>query len=95
MENGKITPIPNKERFLSMEPYGPADRAINQQSNQSSKMEVEHSDIKFNGSINVNIPGTNAVALEIMKTTIFRNEIVRVFNELQEKNNNGGKVAGY
>jgi hypothetical protein len=95
LENGKITPIPNKERFLSMEPYGPADRAMNQQSNQSSEMKVEHSDIKFNGSINVNIPGTNAVALEIMKTTIFRNEIVRVFNELQEKNNNGGKVAGY
>ena len=95
LQEGKITPLDKKDDILAMKPGGAVDNYSKQQNGQSSEMKVEHSDIKFNGSINVNIPGTNAIALEIMKTTIFRNEIVRVFNELQEKNNNGGKVAGY
>jgi hypothetical protein len=76
-----------------MEPYGPADRAINQQSNQSSKMEVEHGDMNVSGNININIPGTNAIALEIMKTTAFRTQIASMVNSQLEMNKNG-KIAG-
>jgi hypothetical protein len=93
LENGKITPIPNKERFLSMEPYGPADRTMKQQSNQSSKMEIEHGSLNVSGSINLNIPGTNAIALEIMKTTAFRTQIASMVNSQLEMNRNQ-KTAG-
>jgi hypothetical protein len=88
LENGKITPIPNKERFLSMEPYGPADRTMNQQSNQNSKMEVEHGEMSINGNINLNLPGGNSIALEVLKTSAFQTEIARMVNSQIEKNKN-------
>jgi hypothetical protein len=89
LENGKITPIPNKEKFLSMEPYGPADRTMNQQNKQGSdNLKVEHGEMSINGNINLNMPGGNSIALEVMKTSAFQAEVARMVNSQIEKNKN-------
>ena len=89
-----VTPIPNSESFVSMKPNGFFDNAMNnQKNNESSKMEVEHSDMNVKGSINITIPGTDAIALDIMKTTAFRTQIVSMVNSQLEINKNG-KTAG-
>lgn len=86
-----VTPIPNSESFVSMKPNGFFDKSMGKSEKQqdASKMEVEHGDINVKGSVNINIPGTDALALEIMKTSIFRNEIVKIFNSQKEFNENG------
>jgi hypothetical protein len=89
-----VTPIPNSESFVSMKPNGFFDNAMNgQKNNEPSKMDVEHSDMNVKGSININIPGTDAIALDIMKTTAFRTQIVSMVNSQLEINKNG-KTAG-
>jgi hypothetical protein len=85
-----VTPIPNSESFISMKPNGFFDNAINnQKSNESTEMDIEFGDINVKGSININIPGTDALALDIMKTTAFRNQIVAMVNSQLEINKNG------
>jgi hypothetical protein len=89
-----VTPIPNSESFVSMKPNGFFDNAMNdQKNNESSKMEIDFDDINVKGSINITIPGTDAIALDIMKTTAFRTQIVSMVNSQLEINKNG-KTAG-
>ncbi len=89
-----VTPIPNSESFVSMKPNGFFDNAMNgQKNNESSKMEIDFDDINVKGSINITIPGTDAIALDIMKTTAFRNQIVAMVNSQLEINKNG-KTSG-
>jgi hypothetical protein len=76
-----------------MKNRGIIDNHINKQSNQNSKMEIDFDDINVKGSINITIPGTDAIALDIMKTTAFRTQIVSMVNSQLEINKNG-KTAG-
>ena len=71
-----------------MEPYGPADRAMNQQNKESDSLKVEHGDMNINGSINLNMPGGNSIALEVMKSSSFQTEIARLVNSQIERNKN-------
>jgi hypothetical protein len=93
IKNGKIHPIDNKDDLVAMKNRGIIDNHINKQSNQNSKMEIDFDDINVKGSINITIPGTDAIALDIMKTTAFRTQIVSMVNSQLEINKNG-KTAG-
>lgn len=93
LQQGKITPLDKKDDILAMKPGGAVDNYSKQLGNQSSKMEIEHGGLNVSGSINLNIPGTNAIALEIMKTTAFRTQIASIVNSQLEMNRNQ-KTAG-
>jgi hypothetical protein len=88
LQQGKITPLDRKDDILAMKPGGAVDNYTKQQSNQSSEMKVEHGDMNVNGSINVNFPGGNSIALEIMKTNAFQAQVARMVNAQIENNKN-------
>lgn len=89
LQQGKITPIDKKDDLIAMKPNGVVDNYNKEQSKKGSDtLKVEHGEMSVNGNINLNIPGSNAIALEVMKTSAFQAEVARMVNSQIEKNKN-------
>lgn len=89
LQGGKISPIDNKDDILAMKPGGAVDKLMNsQRSEMVDSMKIEFGEIKINGNIKVDIPGTPGIALDIAKNNEFKREITRIVQSQLEINRN-------
>ena len=93
INNGKITPIHNKDQFLSMKPGGVIDKALSEpKSNMMSATKIEFGELKLTGEIKVSLPDGSNIGHELMKSQEFRTSVTRVVTSQLDKNREGGKI---
>lgn len=92
IQNGKITPIDNKDDLLAMKPGGAIDKATNTQSSTIVKHTFDT--INLSGEIKLTTPGDPGKAVDLMKDPQFIRDITRTIQSQLEKNINGGKNKG-
>lgn len=91
IQNGKITPIDNKDDLLAMKPGGAIDKAS---SSATSNMTIDFGEIKFSGEIKVVIPNAPGLAIDLAKDPKFQRDITRIVHTETAKVINGGKLKG-
>lgn len=95
LQEGKITPIDYKDDLLAMKPKGVVDKALNSGGGTNYETtKIEFGDMNINGTIRVDIPGNNSIAIDLAKNTAFQSSITKIVNSQIEKNINGGKNRG-
>ena len=92
VQDGKITPIDNKDSLLAMKPGGPVDNAFGKQTTNTVKHEF--GDIHINGEIKVTSPGNPGLSVDLLKNPQFKSDITRIITSQLERNRNGGKNRG-
>lgn len=88
-QNGKITPIDNKDELLAMKPGGVVDKTLNNTNAGVSATKIEFGELNITGEIKVNLPGGTQIGLELLKSTEFKSAITRTVQSQLEKNING------
>lgn len=92
LQNGKITPIDNKDDLLAMKPGGAIDKAS--QTQGSTIVKHTFDTINLHGEIKLTTPGEPGKAVDLMKDPQFIREITKTIQSQLEKNINGGKNKG-
>ena len=91
IDGGKIHPIDNKDDLIAMKPHGTVDKAINQSS--SSTMKIEFGEIRFKfDELKISAPGAPGTAIDISKNPVFIRELTKMIHTETEKAIQGGKV---
>lgn len=95
LQEGKITPIDNKDELLAMKPGGVVDKTLNNtKATSNSLTKIEFGDLNITGEIKINLPGNSQIGSELLKSTEFKTAITRVVHSQVEKNINGKGRAG-
>lgn len=94
IQNGKITPIDNKDDLLAMKPNGVVDRASKSQAldNKPSTVKHEFGELRINGELRLDIPGNSASGTDLLKSPEFirsitekiQVEVKRSINQVQK-----------
>jgi hypothetical protein len=94
IQNGKITPIDNKDDLLAMKPNGVVDRASKSQAldNKPSTVKHEFGELRINGELRLDIPGNSASGTNLLKSPEFirsitekiQVEVKRSINQIQK-----------
>lgn len=92
IQNGKITPIDNKDDLLAMKPGGAIDKATTSQG--STVVRHTFDTINLTGEIKLTTPGDPGKAVDLMRNPQFIRDITRTIQSQLEKNINGGKNKG-
>ena len=91
-----ITPIPDKESFVSMKKGGAIENMLNNKASVATTTKMEHSPIEFTGKITLEIPGGTSIDLDILrKNPGLLNEIAQNVNSRLEMmgKGNGKHIA--
>jgi hypothetical protein len=95
IENGRITPIDNKDELIAAKPNGVFDTAV--KSAASSSMDVNFGEITINGSIVLKSDSnSNGVDItgDLLKNSEFIRNITKMVHVETSKALNGGKISG-
>lgn len=92
VQNGKITPIDNKDDLLAMKKGGFIDKSIGKPT--ESTMKVDFAEITINGKLEVVSPGNPGLSVDLLKDPQIRRDITRIVSSELQKNINGGKNRG-
>jgi len=94
IQNGKITPIDNKDDLIAMKPNGAIDRASKSKSNDNQPSTVKHefSELRINGELRLTMPGHSASSVDLLKSPEFvrsitekiQVEVKRNINQIQK-----------
>ena len=90
IENGKITPIDNKDEFYAKKPGGAIDKALNAKQ-QVNTIKHEFGEITFNGNITLTTPGNQKLSVDLTRDPVFVREITKIILSETEKTFNQGK----
>lgn len=94
IENGRITPIDNKDELIAAKPGGVFDKGMN--NSLPSSLDINFGDIKINGNIVLKTEGNNGVDItdELLKNSEFVRNITKMVHVETSKALNGGKISG-
>ena len=84
-----ITPIPDKESFVSMKKGGAIENMLNNKASTNSTTKVEHSPIVISGEIRLTAPGNAPLLVDITKNEILMADIVSKARNTGELMSNG------
>ncbi len=90
IQNGKVTPIDNKDDLLAYKPNGPVDKSIK---SSSSKMKVSFDDINISGEIQLVLPGNQTINVDLANNPGFINAITTKINLELEKRVKGMNIG--
>ena len=90
IQNGKITPIDNKDDLLAMKPNGVVDRASKSQAldNKPSTVKHEFGELRINGELKLDFPGNTANGVDLLKNPSFVSAITKKVQAEVERNLN-------
>lgn len=95
LQEGRITPIDNKDDLLAAKPNGIVDKALGNAGQANyGPTKIEVADINVSGTIKLEIPGTSGMAIELTKNPEFKSSIAKLVSSQIDKNTNGGKNRG-
>lgn len=90
-----ITPIPDKESFVSMKKGGAIENMLNNKASVATTAKIEHSPIVFSGKITLESPGSPGISVDLLKNQSFIAEMTKIIHSQTEVmgKGNGKHVA--
>lgn len=80
LQNGKITPIDNKDDLIAYKPNGVIDKAI-QPNQTTTTVKHEFEELRINGELRLTSPGmSNAQGVDLLKNPQFVSELTKKIN---------------
>jgi hypothetical protein len=88
IQNGKITPIDNKDDLLAMKKGGTIDKFASKTESKPGIIKHEFSDLNINGSLVISIPGNQSMGVDLLKDPMFIRDISKMIKvEMQRSVN--------
>lgn len=88
IQNGKITPIDNKDDLIAMKKGGAIDKFASKTESKPGIIKHVFSDLNINGSLMISIPGNQSVGVDLLKDPMFIRDISKMIKvEMQRSVN--------
>ena len=88
IQNGKITPIDNKDDLIAMKKGGAIDKFASKAESKPGIIKHVFSDLNINGSLMISIPGNQSMGVDLLKDPMFIRDISKMIKvEMQRSVN--------
>jgi hypothetical protein len=88
IQNGKITPIDNKDDLIAMKKGGAIDKFASKAESKPGIVKHVFSDLNINGSLMISIPGNQSMGVDLLKDPMFIRDISKMIKvEMQRSVN--------